>query len=321
MNDLEQEQNFFGQENKRLINLALLLISLLSLMFISSLYASRGVRIYKQGELVQQVDPFANIIIEAKSAIVFDIKTGKVLYEKNADEVRPLASLTKVMTAVTALDLLPNYTVITIDKQFLKEEGDNGLLRDERWKLRDLLDFSLVTSSNDGAAAIASAAGAVESGTTNLDISRSEFISKMNEKAQAIGILSARFLNETGLDLPDGQSGGYASARDVVKLFSYALSKHGEIFEATRYKNTNVTSLDKITHKAKNTNESIDDLPGVIGSKTGYTTMAGGNLAIIFDPGLARPVVIVTLGSTAEGRFSDVTLLAQKTLEAIAQNK
>lgn len=317
----ETEQDFFGPDNRRLINLALLLILLLALMFMSSLYASRGVRIYKQGELVKQVDPFENISIAGQSAIVLDVKTGKVLYEKNSDVVRPLASITKIMTAVTALDLLPNYTVITINKEFLKEEGDSGFYRDEKWKLRDLLDYSLVTSSNDGAAAIASAAGAVESGTTDINIGREEFITKMNAKAQSIGIPNARFLNETGLDLPDGQSGGYASARDVAKLFSYALSKRPEIFEATRYKNTSVTSLDKIAHKATNTNESIDDLPGVIGSKTGYTALAGGNLAIIFDPGLARPVVIVVLDSTTEGRFSDVTLLAQKTLEAIAQNK
>jgi D-alanyl-D-alanine carboxypeptidase len=320
MNELEQD--FFGPENKRAMNLVLLLVALLSLMFLSSLYASRGIRINKQGELVKEfVDPFANVSIVGKAAIVFDVKSGKVLYQKNADEVLPLASITKIMTAVTALDLLPNYTVITINKEFLKEEGDSGFYRDEKWKLRDLLDFSLVTSSNDGVAAIASAAGAVGSGTKDLDIGREEFIAKMNAKALVIGIPDAHFFNESGLDVSATQSGGYASARDVAKLFSYALKNRPEIFEATRYKNTTVTSLDKITHPAKNTNESIDDLPGVVGSKTGFTNLAGGNLAVIFDPGLARPVVIAVLGSTAEGRFSDVTLLAQKALEAIAQNK
>ncbi|MEK9201537.1 MAG: hypothetical protein AAB944_01045, partial [Patescibacteria group bacterium] len=91
--------------------------------------------------VIKKIDPFENISLSAKTALVWDIKNQKVLYALNADKPWALASLTKVMTAVTANELIPYYTVITVNDEALKEEGDSGLFGNERWKFKDLLDF------------------------------------------------------------------------------------------------------------------------------------------------------------------------------------
>jgi D-alanyl-D-alanine carboxypeptidase len=86
------------------------------------------------------------------------------------------------------------------------------------------------------------------------------------------------------------------------------------------------TSLDQISikssngfyHKIENTNTIVGELPNILASKTGFTDLAGGNLAVIIDPSLNRPILIVVLGSTKEGRFQDVSNLAQKTIEYLS---
>ena len=131
-----------------------------------------------------RIDPFKNLQLSAKAAMVWDVKEQKVLFEQKSDMVLPLASLAKVMLAVTAADTAPAYTSVAIKKEFLEEEGDTGLFVDEKWKLKDLLDFSLTTSSNDGSRAIASVIGATKTGSQDIEASRRDFVNLMNEKAK-----------------------------------------------------------------------------------------------------------------------------------------
>ncbi|KND47585.1 MAG: D-alanyl-D-alanine carboxypeptidase (penicillin-binding protein 5/6) [Parcubacteria bacterium C7867-006] len=260
---------------------------------------------------------FDNIKLQAKAVYVYDIKNGVALYEKNADAQLPLASITKLMMALTAVELLPKDTEITIKKEFLAEEGDSGLLANESWKMKYLLDFSLVSSSNDGARSIASVIGATKLNTTDYDLGRQDFIKKMNEKAQALGLKQTFFINETGLD--EGNiSGAYGSAKDIESLMQYILVHNSEILEPTKNK---FLSLDSDTkeHKAKNTNTDVSYIPGLLASKTGYTDMAGGNLAVAFDPTIGRPIIIVVLGSTIDGRFDDVDKLVKASLEYVRE--
>jgi D-alanyl-D-alanine carboxypeptidase len=254
-------------------------------------------------------EAFKDVKISAKSAVVWDIKNQKVIYSHNPDLVLPLASITKVMMAVTANDLVPSYTIVPIKKEFLAEEGDSGLRVDENWRLKDLLDFSLITSSNDGSRAIASVAGAISSGSLSYDIGRKEFVNRMNEKAKKIGLDSMYFSNENGLDADVSLGGAYGNAYDVAKLFEYALKTSPNILESTKKSTSVFKSLDNIDHVANNTNYEINSVPGILASKTGYTTLAGGNLAIVFDEDLGRPLIISVLGSTINGRFSDVDTL------------
>src|SRR5690606_28527663 len=120
---------------------------------------------------------------------------------------------------------------------------------------------------------------------------------------------SSSFFNESGLDITESRSGGYGSAKDMTTLLTYTLREHPELFSATRYDQLVFTSLDNIDHRARNTNTDINAIPGLLVSKTGFADIAGGNLAIVFDAGLGRPIAIVVLGSTYEGRFSDVLTL------------
>jgi len=277
-------------------------------------------KVVSETEIVETIKrPLEDVSIEARSAIVFDLETGETLYQKDADRILPLASITKIMTALTARESIPDYTVISIDPSFLEEEGDTGLLSKERFRLKDLLDLSLVSSSNDGSRAIASVIGAFESDTSNYDYGRLSFVESMNQKAGELGLSRTKFWNETGLDLDETQSGGYGSARDVANLFAYILKNHPDLLEATQKENINVTSLTSQNHSIDNTNTIIGEIPGIIASKTGFTDLAGGNLVIAFNDGLRHPIVVVVLGSSFDGRFTDVLTLSEATRAQIAQ--
>lgn len=263
--------------------------------------------------------PFENLKLEARAVYVYDINHAEALYALNEEVQLPLASLTKVMTAVVAAESLPYDTVVTIDPSDLASEGDSGLLPHESWRARDLLDFMLLVSSNDSAHVLASAAGAyISSKPSNVNLSPEQvFVGAMNKKAQELGLAQTYFLNESGLDKTDIVSGGYGSARDMAHLFSFALSALPSTFNATSYGGVSFTSLEARTHVATNTNELVSNVPGIIASKTGYTDLAGGNLVIAFDAGINRPIVVVVLGSSREGRFKDVEKLTAATLEAL----
>jgi len=268
--------------------------------------------------IVHPKNPFTALTLEAKSIYVYDVNTKKVLFSKNADTILPLASLTKLVTAVTALELIPEYTTITVGKEDLKGEGDTGLYAGEKWRLSDLIRFMLLSSSNDGASAIAAAAGAIEDTATNSTDStnrgRSMFIEDMNKKTELLGLDGVYFMNETGLDVSEKISGGYGSSKDVAMFFSYALLNHPEVIESTRYSSQTISSNDR-THEVKNTNKIIGKIPGIIGSKTGFTDLAGGNLVIAFDAGINKPIIISVLGSGEDGRFTDVEKLVWASLE------
>jgi D-alanyl-D-alanine carboxypeptidase (penicillin-binding protein 5/6) len=253
--------------------------------------------------------PFAALDLEARAVVVWDVEKEKPLYVKNAYEVLPLASLTKVMTALVALESAPADREVTITHEDLQGEGDQGLRPGERWRIADLIDFTLITSSNDGALSLA-ALGALEpvSGERG-----GSFVHAMNTKADALGLEDMLFLNPTGLDTTAYMSGGYGSAHDMARLFTYAITEAPEIFESTAKQEAIFFSDDMIPHYASNTNTIADRIPWLIASKTGYTDLAGGNLAVAFDAGMARPIVVVVLGSSPEGRFRDVEQLVDIT--------
>src|SRR3989344_874512 len=126
-------------------------------------------------------DPFQDIALEAASAYVLDAKTGKALFMKQATTTNALASVTKVMTASVALSLVPDTTLIPIEVEAIREEGDSGLKVGDRWLLRDLVALMLVESSNDAARAISSTVGSFTLGTEDRSAGRARFIAEMNE--------------------------------------------------------------------------------------------------------------------------------------------
>lgn len=247
-----------------------------------------------------------NVDIKAKSAYVFDIKNDKVLFSKNENEKLPLASLTKLMSAVVASDLSSMDNTVTIASEALKADGDVGLLSGERWKLKDLLDFSLVSSSNDGITAIALSLGGTEP----------NFVAQMNAHAATLGMKDTYYLDPTGLDISTSSGGAYGSAKDEATLLSYILKYRPTLVEATRNPTIAVVSLDGIHHEAKNTNLILGDVPRILASKTGYTDLAGGNLIMAFDSGIGHPIIISILGSTESGRFEDMQKIVNSIIDS-----
>ena len=265
-------------------------------------------------EVVVMENPFDTISLEAQAAHVWDINSKETLYDLNAESQLPLASLTKLMTVLVAAEILEPSQTIVVELDSLKEEGDNGLFSNESWKLKDLLDFTLIVSSNDGANVLASAAGSKLIGGGAYDKTEEAFIQKMNEIALEINLTQTYFVNETGLDPTIETSGSYGSARDVNRLLKHILEINPVILSATIYETLNFQSQSGYYHLATNTNNIIGDIPGLIASKTGFTDLAGGNISIAFDAGLNRPIIITVLGSSVEGRFVDIQKLVAATL-------
>lgn len=233
------------------------------------------------------------------SLYAYDTTTDEVLFAQNENEILPLASITKLMTAYVALKSLPQDTIVTISSSAISMTDDHGLLVDEKWLLEDIAKFTLLVSSNDGARAIREK---FESTLPN------SFVASMNAYAKVLGMNNTTFYNESGLD--EGVlAGSYGTASDVAILLEAFSNEYPQILATTAMKNVSLTSLSGVTHNIENTNESIYTYPGRLGSKTGLTNIAGGNLAFIFDRGVLSPTIVVVLGSTKEGRFEDMHVL------------
>jgi D-alanyl-D-alanine carboxypeptidase len=254
---------------------------------------------------------FSNVPIEGKAYLVYDLENHAIIASRNETSVLPLASLTKVMTAVTAILHHPRETKIIIRKESLDGGLDLGLKNNQSWTLKELLKYTLVFSSNDGAQIIADSLGG-----------RDVFVEQMNQDAKTLG-LNLHFTSPAGLDL-HGNVGGTGSALDVAKLISFARILVPDIFDATTHPRATVVASTGRISGVPNTNQETENLPGIEASKTGFTDLAGGNLAVVVDLTVGHPVAIIVLGSTREGRFRDVDTLykaLQKSVSVMADDQ
>lgn len=256
-------------------------------------------------------DPFADVTLEARAAYVWDVAAQKPLYAKHADERLPLASLTKLMTGLVAYETHASDDTIAITLDAIAQDGEDGFSDGDLWRTQDLLDFTMVSSSNDGAYALAAAVG--ESGIDGEET----FVSRMNNRADELGLKETYYTNPTGLDMSESVSGGYGSARDMAFLMEYIVTRAPKVIGSTIRATATYADESGKTHTATNTNPSVEQITSILGSKTGYTDLAGGNLVVAFDAGLNHPVVIAVLGSSRNGRFSDVEELHKRTMRAL----
>lgn len=230
--------------------------------------------------------------LSARSAIITDKDANLIIYQKNINERLPMASITKLMTAVVVLENLDSETRIKITKTAVNEDGAAGNLRpDEELALLDLMKIMLITSSND-------AAYAVKEYFADFNI---DLIALMNQKAEILGMSNTRFSNTTGLD----QEGHFSTAYDLAKLASYVFNKRNDILNIITQKQATVRSLNKkITHLLLSTNQLLqENTPEMMGGKTGYTKNASGCMLSILQNGK----IIVVLGS--EDRFGETKKL------------
>lgn len=235
--------------------------------------------------------------IIAESYIVYDVRDNKVLYSKNENKVLPLASLTKVITAATAVNLKNRETKIVIKSSLMREDEklDFGLQEGQIWKMSDLLKYGLTISSNSSMDIIAS----------TIASSNREFVGKMNDYVKSLGFTKFHFNSASGLDYGE-VLGGEGTALEYAKFLAKSYELIPDLLSYTTNSRINILSEEISLYQIPNTFAEADKSIALLASKTGFTDAAGGNLAIIFNYEINRPLVLVVLGSTPEGRFTDV---------------
>lgn len=198
--------------------------------------------------------------ISAGGVMLMDARTHKVLYAKNAHEKLPMASTTKIMTAILAIETGKLDALVTVPKEAYGVEGSSMYLRlGEKISLRDLVYGLMLVSGNDAAVAIA----------INVGGSIAGFAALMNEKAKALGAQNTHFVTPNGLH--DAEH--YTTAYDLALIASYAMQNETfrEIVGTTYYR----TVTGEITRTVKNKNKILWEYEGGNGVKTGYTMAAG----------------------------------------------
>jgi D-alanyl-D-alanine carboxypeptidase (penicillin-binding protein 5/6) len=215
----------------------------------------------------------------------------------------PLASITKLMTTLLAYELADQAQITSVLPEAIDQEGNFGLSVGEQLTLQKLQQMSLITSSNDAAYQLAASVGSLLGEQDPYQ----QFIAGMNIRAQELGLNTLEFLNPTGLDVSANVPGAVGSAKDVSFLMEYIITNYPEIIYPTREDSIRVYNLSGAFHDITNTNQIVTEIPNLIGSKTGFTDLAGGNLTIAFDAGLNRPIIVTVLGSTRSERFNDVS--------------
>jgi serine-type D-Ala-D-Ala carboxypeptidase (penicillin-binding protein 5/6) len=257
----------------------------------------------------------SDIQIRARSAYVWDTKTQRVIYSKNESEQLPLASITKLMTALLAYELIDANEITTISQRAVNQDGSSSLATGDKITAEKLFNLALVSSSNDAAYALGANVGSLLGDNDP----NKQFVQGMNIRAEMLGLETLEFSNTTGLDLSLTEPGSIGSARDVSFLLEYILNNYPEILDPTKEESVRVYNADGSYYEAENTNEIIGRIPNLLGSKTGYTDLAGGNLTVAFDIGLNHPIIITVLGSTHSERFTDVLKLV-KSVQANVDN-
>ncbi len=236
-------------------------------------------------------------VLDAKAAVLFDVRSGRSLYSKNPNQRLPIASITKLMSAVVILDNLNLNDVFTVPAEDINVDGKGAdFYKNEQLHGADLFKIMLIKSSNDAALVFATAAQ-----KAGID-----FVAKMNEKAQALGMANTKFADPAGLNDHDA----FSTASDLVKLVRY-VARYDLISRTLMTSSATVTSIDgKAVHNLVNTNQLLGQIPDVIMGKTGYTDNALGTMALEVGINEGRDTIIsIILG--AKDRFTETEKLIQ----------
>jgi serine-type D-Ala-D-Ala carboxypeptidase (penicillin-binding protein 5/6) len=199
-------------------------------------------------------------VIKAAALYMVELKSGRVLLEKNSTRRFPPASLTKIMTALVALDAAPLQEVVKIDRRAVVHPSSYKFRPGEEFFLRDLVTAMLVASANDACEAIAWHVGG--------DADR--FVAMMNNRARALGLENTHFANACGFDA----SGHYSTATDLAKLTEHALGVPA-ISMMVRTVTRDIATVDGTRQVSLHTTNELLLDPDVTGVKTGYTVKAG----------------------------------------------
>jgi D-alanyl-D-alanine endopeptidase (penicillin-binding protein 7) len=240
--------------------------------------------------------------VYARNAILLDPATGEVLYEKNSSRSVPIASLTKLMTAMVFLEQKPDLSrEVEVTQAELAGAGHTQLRRGEHVPLGELLHMSLMSSDNCATRVIA-----IESG-----LSPADFVARMNSKAVELGLTGTRFVEFTGLD-----EHNVATASDVARML-HAAANEPLIAEITTTRSYQFRT-ERRRHAINNTDRLLYGRYEILGGKTGFIIEAGYCFATwVRTEG--RELIAVVLGApTNATRFADAVRLIQKVSQPTA---
>lgn len=242
-----------------------------------------------------------DINLTSVAVILMDDKTDTVLFEKNADVIRPLASITKLMSVLVLLDLNPDWNKVVEITPEIYDNYSHFVNIGEKFTMGDLWNVALIGSSNSAINALVNGSG----------IKRENFIAKMNEKAQDLRLRSLRFVEPTGIDERD-----VGSARDIARLLKYALTSD-KIFNTLQTSEYYAQPLGQKPRRIWTTDwlltkwvpNKFGDL--TVAGKTGFIDGSKYNFAVRIQNSDKRAIRTVVLGAdTMEARFSEARDLA-----------
>lgn len=241
---------------------------------------------------IQQEEYLEPASMSGISILAIDLETQAILYEKNAMERVPIASLTKLMTAAILLEENDPNDIVTVSQNAASATGSRmGLYAGEQVSVRNLLYGLMIESGNDAALALAEHNAGSESA----------FIEKMNSNAKKLGLEDTYYKNANGLDV----AGAYSSARDLAALSSHIL-QDDSIREMVNQSSITVSSESGDEHELLNTNILLGQM-GIKGFKTGKTPLAGECLITLAETPDGHEILTVVLGSN--NRFADTKIL------------
>ncbi len=225
-------------------------------------------------------------ILSAQAVLLVDADTRVILYRANDRKKIYPASLTKIITALTAKRLFDLDEVVEV-KRVIEEGRVMGLYKGERIRVENLIYGILIHSANDAAFALADAYG------------YDKFINQMNQTAQSFGMRQTNFTNPAGFDDPNH----YSTAYDLY-LASEALLADAYLKKIVGIREITVSDEDyRVFHTLVNVNRLLGEIPGVAGIKTGYTPNAGENLISLYKTRSLGEILLVVVGS--QDRFKD----------------
>ena len=266
------------------------------------------------GLIPERKEDYYDTKIFSGSSVVIDVGSGTILHYDNGRESMPIASLTKIMTAVLVMENVKDLEEpVTIDEEPLLAEGtrvgcpttghcvDERLHIGEQVTVGDLMKAMLIDSANDAAIALGNHIGG----------SQKDFAALMNEKAKDLNLMDSHFGNSSGLDEEDS----YSSAYDIARIAAYSM-RYDNIWKIMKTSEIDISSIDgKYTHQLKNTDILLDQIPNCLGGKTGFTYNAGKSLLLAAaDPSDGHNKIIAVILNDND-RWADMQKLIDWTFE------
>lgn len=218
----------------------------------------------------QAVRAHGEVELYARSAVLMDGDSGRILYGQDEDKPMPMASTTKIMTCIVALEAAKEDTVCTVSENAASQPKVRlGMTAGDTFYLKDLLYSLMLESHNDAAVCIAETVGGSEEG----------FAAQMNRKAEEIGCKDTYYITPNGLDAADGYGEHHTTARELAMVMRYCLTqsdKKEEFLEITGTPSYSFTNTEgSKSYSCTNHNALLSILDGALSGKTGFTGKAG----------------------------------------------